>query len=323
VDELGKEALAIKWRVIEVAAIIFVFAVFGVSVLSYYLLRPVRELVAATNLMAEGNLNQEIPLRSRDELGDLTRSFNHMVKNIARIQNELIRSEKLISLGRLSAGVAHEIRNPLNAMKGAIVHIQRRRPGDPLIEEYTHLVSEEIDRLNCFVTDFLHFARQPQPKPVPTDINQLILSTQSLFAKQADEKDIRLVNRLDPHLPPVSVDPNQMEQVFINVLINAMDALPSGGEIAFSSLIRDNPGNGSGPGQVRIEIRDNGIGIAEAHVQDVFEPFFSTKESGTGLGLPLSLGIVESHQGRMTLLSGHESGTVVVIELPVKTQKWI
>ena len=98
VDELGKEALGIKWRVIEVAAIIFVFAVIGVSVLSYYLLRPVRELVAATNRMAEGNLNQEIPLRSRDELGDLTRSFNHMVKNIARIQNELVRSEKLISL---------------------------------------------------------------------------------------------------------------------------------------------------------------------------------------------------------------------------------
>ena len=323
VDELGKEALAIKWRVIEVAAIIFVFAVVGVSFLSYYLLRPVRELVAATNRMAEGNLNQEIPLRSRDELGDLTRSFNHMVKNIARIQNELVRSEKLISLGRLSAGVAHEIRNPLNAMKGAIVHIQRRRPGDPLIAEYTHLVSEEIDRLNFFVTEFLHFARQPQPKPVPTDVNQLILSTQSLFAKQADEKDIRLVNHLDPHLPLVSVDPNQMEQVFINVLINAMDALPSGGEITFSSLIQDNSGKGGRPDQVRIEIRDNGIGIAEAHVQDVFEPFFSTKESGTGLGLPLSLGIVESHQGRMTLSSGHESGTAVVIELPVKTQQWI
>ena len=323
VDELGKEALAIKWRVIEVAAIIFVFAVFGVSVLSYYLLRPVRELVAATNRMAEGNLNQEIPLRSRDELGDLTRSFNHMVKNIARIQNELIRSEKLISLGRLSAGVAHEIRNPLNAMKGAIVHIQRRRPGDPLIAEYTHLVSEEIDRLNFFVTEFLHFARQPEPKPVPTDVNQLILSTQSLFAKQADEKDIQLLNHLDPHLPLVSVDPNQMEQVFINVLINAMDALPSGGEITFFSLVQDNSGNGGRPDQVRIEIRDNGIGISETHVQDAFEPFFSTKESGTGLGLPLSLGIVESHQGRMTILPGHESGTVVAIELPVKTQQLI
>jgi two-component system NtrC family sensor kinase len=321
VDELGKEALAIKWRVIEVAVIIFVFAVVGVSFLSYYLLRPVRELVAATNRMAEGNLNQEIPLRSRDELGDLTRSFNHMVKNIARIQNELVRSEKLISLGRLSAGVAHEIRNPLNAMKGAIVHIQRRRPGDPLIEEYTHLVSEEIDRLNSFVTEFLHFARQPQPKPVPTDLNQLILSTQNLFEKQANEKGIRLNNRLDPYLPLVSVDPNQMEQVFINVLINAMDALPSGGDITFSTIIHDDMENGGHPDRVSIEIRDNGIGISESQLKEVFDPFFSTKESGTGLGLPLSLGIVESHQGRMTLSSGSECGTVVVIALPVKTKQ--
>ncbi len=203
------------------------------------------------------------------------------------------------------------------------MHIQRRRPGDPLIAEYTHLVSEEIDRLNFFVTEFLHFARQPEPKPVPTDVNQLILSTQSLFAKQADEKDILLLNHLDPHLPLVSVDPNQMEQVFINVLINAMDALPYGGEITFFSLVRDNSGNGGRPDQVRIEIRDNGIGISETHVQDAFEPFFSTKESGTGLGLPLSLGIVESHQGRMTILPGRESGTVVVIELPVKTQQLI
>jgi two-component system, NtrC family, sensor kinase len=321
VAELGKEALAIKWRVIEVAAIIFIFAVVGVSVLSYYLLRPVRELVAATNRMAEGNLNQEIPLRSRDELGDLTRSFNHMVKNIARIQNELVRSEKLISLGRLSAGVAHEIRNPLNAMKGAIVHIQRRRPGDPLIEEYTQLVSEEIDRLNCFVTEFLHFARQPQPKPVPTDLNQLILSTQNLFAKQANEKGIRLHNRLDPHLPMVSVDPNQMEQVFINVLINAMDALSSGGDITFSTRVHDDMENGGLPDRVSIEIRDNGIGISESQLQEVFDPFFSTKESGTGLGLPLSLAIVESHQGCMMISSGPESGTAVIIELPVKTQQ--
>ncbi|MBI5589190.1 MAG: HAMP domain-containing protein [Deltaproteobacteria bacterium] len=323
VDELGKEALAIKLRVIEVAAIIFIFAVVGVSVLSYYLLRPVRELVAATNRMAEGNLNQEIPLRSRDELGDLTRSFNHMVKNIARIQNELVRSEKLISLGRLSAGVAHEIRNPLNAMKGAIVHIQRRRAGDPLIEEYTHLVSEEIDRLSFFVTEFLHFARQPQPKPVPTDLNQLLLSTQNLFAKRADEMGIRMCNHLDPGLPRMSVDPNQMEQVFINVLINAMDALPSGGDITFSTHLHDAMENGGRPDQVRIEIRDNGIGIAEANAQHIFDPFFSTKESGTGLGLPLSLGIVESHQGRMTISSGCENGTMVVIDLPIKTEQLI
>jgi two-component system, NtrC family, sensor kinase len=320
VDELGKESLAIKARVTEVAAIILVFVVVAVSVLSYYLLRPVRELVSATNRVAEGNLNQEIPIQSRDELGDLTRSFNHMVKNIARIQNELIRSEKLISLGRLSAGVAHEIRNPLNAMKGAVVHMQRRRAEDPLVAEYSQLVSEEIDRLNFFVTEFLHFARQPLPKPVPTDINQLILTTQNLFAKQLEESGIRLINRLDDELPQVSIDPNQMEQVLINLVINAMDAMPSGGVITFSSLlpVPDDPEDRTG--RIRIEIQDTGVGISETNVESVFDPFFSTKESGTGLGLPISLGIVENHHGHMNIRSDLQKGTTVVIDLPVITE---
>lgn len=317
VDELRRETLAIQRRVIEVGIIVFFFAVVGVSLLSFYLLRPVRELVAATNRMAEGNLDQEIPLQSRDELGDLTRSFNHMVKNLARIQNELIRSEKLISLGRLSAGVAHEIRNPLNAMKGAIVHIQRRRAEDPLIQEYTHLVSEEIDRLNLFVTEFLQFARQSRPKTVLTDLNQVILSTMNLFDEQADEKGIRLIDRLDPHLPRVLVDPHQMGQVFINVLINAMDALPSGGEIVFSTQILAGGENGTLSSYVQIVVRDNGIGITESEMPEIFDPFFSTKASGTGLGLPLSLGIVENHGGRLLVSSAPGCGTEVIIALPL------
>ena len=134
---------------------------------------------------------------------------------------------------------------------------------------------------------------------------------------------IRFHNLLDPRLTPVPLDANQMEQVFINVLINAMDALPCGGDIAFSTLVLDNGNKGDRPDRVRIEIRDNGSGIDEAHQREVFDPFFSTKESGTGLGLPLSLGIVESHQGAMTISSDRDSGTVVAIDLPVKPEQLI
>lgn len=317
VDELGREAQAIKQRVVEVGIIIFLAAVLGISGLSYYLLRPVRELVAATNRMAEGHLDTEIPIRSSDELGDLTRSFNHMVKNLSNIQNELVRSEKLISLGRLSAGMAHEIRNPLNAMKGAIVHIRRRRADDPLIVEYTRLVSEEIDRLNHFVTEFLHFARPSQPHPVATDVNHLILSTQNLFAEQVGESDIRLENRLMPDLPQVWVDSHQIEQVLINVLINALDAVSPGGTIAFSSRIILAEEGGDPLDRVRIEIQDTGIGIEEENLPYVFDPFYSTKASGTGLGLPLSLSIVENHHGHMRLVSRPGKGTTVIIDLPV------
>jgi two-component system, NtrC family, sensor kinase len=314
--ELKKEAHAIQKRAFQVVALTLGFAILGLSVLSYFILRPVRDLVTATQQIAAGDLNQEIPIHSGDELGDLTRSFNRMVKNLIRTQNELVRSEKLISVGRLSAGMAHEIRNPLNAMKGAVVHIQRRRPDDPLVQEYTQLVSEEIDRLNAFVTDFLYFARQAKPKPVPTDLNQLILSVQQLFTEQAQKGNIRFSNRLEADLPPVLLDAHQIEQVMVNLMINAMDSLPDGGEMAFSTFPLKS-GNGTAH-RVRVELRDNGIGIPESHLQSIFDPFFSTKESGTGIGLPLSLGIIENHGGTLTVRPGEQRGTLVTLELPVQ-----
>jgi two-component system, NtrC family, sensor kinase len=313
--EFKKEARAIQKRVLQVVAMTLVVAILGVSVLSYLILRPVRNLVAVTHQISAGDLNQELPVHSRDELGDLTRSFNRMIKNLARTQNELVRSEKLVSLGRLSAGMAHEIRNPLNAMKGAVVHIQRRRPDDLLVQEYTQLVSEEIDRLNTLVTDFLYFSKQAKPKLVATDLNQLILSVQQLFAEQAKKRNIRFSNRLAEGLPPVLLDMHQIEQVMLNLMVNAMDALPQGGKVTFSTFLLQS-GDGAFD-RVRVEVRDNGIGIPEAHLQSIFDPFFSTKESGSGIGLPLSLGIIENHGGTLTVRPREQVGTLATFELPV------
>jgi len=316
--ELKKEAKAIQSRVVQVAAGAFVFALIGVGILSYYLLRPVRSLVQATQQIAGGDLTHDIPVQSRDELGDLTHSFNRMVRNLSRIQQELVQSEKLISLGRLSAGVAHEIRNPLNAMKGAVVYMQRRRADDQLIQEYTQLVSEEIDRLNRFVTEFLYFAKQAQPVLVPTDINKLILSIQNLFGGHAREKGINFVNRLAAGLPLLKVDPQQIEQVLLNILINAMDAMPSGGRVTTSSTPFRRLSDKEDEDKVRIIVEDTGIGIPSEHLHSIFDPFFSTKETGTGLGLPLSLGIVEAHGGELQVQSKPGRGTAVIIELPLR-----
>ena len=314
--EFGQEARAIKVRVIQVGAIVLICALLGVTVLTFYLLRPVRKLVAATHRIAEGDLNYTIPVVSRDELGELTRSFNHMVANLSRIQEELVRSEKLVALGRLSAGVAHEVRNPLNAIKGAIVHLQRRRPDDSLVNEYAQLISGEIDQLNAFITEFLYFARQAKPKCMPTDLNRLIMKTQKLFLKQANQSSIRFHNRLDPDLKKIDLDAGQIERVIANVLINAMDALPDGGDVIFStSMVGNNTPQGSPP-LARLEIEDNGIGVPEEHRQSIFDPFFSTKEMGTGLGLPLSLGIIENHSGKMNVSPGKDKGTKVTIDLP-------
>lgn len=317
--EFMKEARAVRTRVLQVVFATLLFALAGVSILSYFMLRPVRNLVTATQRLATGDLRQEIPVESRDELGELTRTFNAMLKNLAKSQDELVRSEKLISLGRLSAGMAHEIRNPLNAMKGAVALLQRRRPEDPLIVEYTRLIAEEIDRLNVFVTEFLYFARQSPPRLEATDLNRLVLMTQRLFTEQAQNKGVRFHNRLSAELPPVPADANQVEQVLVNVLINALDALPDGGDITFSTAVVSE-GDAADPA-VRLEIRDNGAGIPPAELKNIFDPFFSTKDTGTGLGLPLSLGIIENHGGRITVTPRETTGTKVTIELPLTAHR--
>jgi signal transduction histidine kinase len=152
---------------------------------------------------------------------------------------------------------------------------------------------------------------------VPTQLNGLIVATQKLFQKQASQLEIRFHNQLDPHLPELAVDPHQIERVIVNVLINAMDALPEGGDIIFSTFVLKSQKPPYVPESVRIEIRDTGTGIAQEHLGSIFDPFFSTKEDGTGIGLPLSLSIVENHSGRMTVEPRQASGVSVTIEIPI------
>ena len=313
IEEFGSEAQGIRTQVVQLVVLTLLITLLGAFVLSYNLSRPVRRLVTATNRMAAGDLNQMIPVKSSDELGDLTRSFNRMVHNLSRIQKELVRSEKLISLGRLSAGVAHEIRNPLNAMKGAMVHLGQKWGHEPLIQQYTQLVAEEIDRLDRVVSEFLYFSKQAPPKLETVDINSVILGTEELLAGEAAKKGVRFQNRLASSLPLISMDTHQMEQVLLNLFINAMDALTEGGEIEVGTRVMEMDGER----KLLVVVKDNGRGINEDNLPYVFDPFFTTKEDGTGLGLPLSLGIVEAHGGVIEMDSRSGRGTQVTIIFPL------
>jgi two-component system NtrC family sensor kinase len=319
IEEFKREAKAIRARVLELVFAMLIVAGAGVGILSYQLLRPVRRLVLATERMADGDLKQEIPVRSRDELGTLTRSFNRMVRNLRKIQIKLIHSEKLISMGRLSAGVAHEIRNPLNAMKGAIVYLQKRRSEDSLIREYTQLILEEINRLNEFVTEFLYFARQSPPNCVPTDFNDLLLNALNLLDEEFMSKGITVSLHLDSSLPQLEIDPHQMEQVFLNLFVNAAHAMPEGGQLTVTTTVRKDVRKSDMLVKAVAELQDNGIGIPREHLKNIFDPFFSTKQNGTGLGLPISLGIIEGHGGTIQILSKEGDGTTVIVELPLES----
>lgn len=316
IEEFKKEAKILRKRILEVVIITLLLAIFVVAILSYHLLRPIKRLAAATERIADGNLAQAIPVKSSDEMGMLTRSFNRMVENLRRMRDELVRSEKLIAMGKLSAGVAHEIRNPLNAMKGAIVYLQRRRAGDGLILEYTGIILEEVERLNRFVTEFLSYARQPPLNLIPEDLNGLIGKTTTLFEEKLREKKIVLLKDLDPHLPKFPMDSHQIGQVIANLLINAMDAMPKGGKLEISTkVVKDNVSEHP-QGKVVMTMKDNGTGIPEDDLIGIFDPFFTTKEKGAGLGLSISFKIIENHGGALGIESLEGEGTTLKLELP-------
>jgi signal transduction histidine kinase len=318
IEEFKREAKAIRARVFALVLAILIIAGAVVGILSYQLLKPVKQLVAATEQMARGDLRQAIPVRSRDELGTLTRSFNRMVRNLRKIQTELIRSEKLISLGRLSAGVAHEIRNPLNAMKGAIVYLKKSRSEDSVIHEYTQLILEEINRLNEFVTDFLYFAKQSPPNRVPTDCNELVQNALHLLDEEFRNKGVTVSLQVDSSLPLLEIDPHQIEQVFLNLFVNAVHAMPDGGTLTVSTAVQKGVRKGIKTLKAVVEVKDDGVGISQEYLKSIFDPFFSTKETGTGLGLPISLGIIEGHGGTMQIVSKEDEGTTVIVELPLE-----
>lgn len=317
ISEFIEEAKDLRTYVIQIVTAALILSSLAVSLLSHKILKPVRRLVMATERVAGGDLSEEIPVRSNDEFSTLTRSFNHMVTSLKEIQTELVASEKLISMGKLSAGVAHEIRNPLNAMKGAIVFLQRRRQEDPLTMEYTGIILEEIERLNCFVTEFLSFARQPKPARIRVNLNGLIQSVLNLYAEELRQKHIGIALNLDPDLPDIALDPQQIEQVFINLLVNAIHAMQGGGNLKIGTAI-GSAGHGSDNAtEALVKIADTGSGITETQLESIFEPFFSTKASGTGLGLPISRSIIEAHRGRLSVSSTAGRGTTVQLALPM------
>jgi two-component system NtrC family sensor kinase len=322
IDEFKREARSLRATVLQMVIVMLLLAGLAVGIMSYLLLKPIRQLVLATDQIAGGDLRQEIPVKTGDELGTLTRSFNRMVRNLREIQTELIRSEKLISMGKVSAGVAHEIRNPLNAVKGAIVYLQMHLPDDPVIREYTHLMLTEINRLDKFVVDFLYFAKQSSPNLLPANLNELIQNTSNLLNEEFRTKAIHVKTHLDPTLPPVMIDPYQMEQVFLNVFVNAMDAMPNGGNLEVSTALKHRSQGTNQGSESIVTIRDEGVGISKKDLNSIFDPFFSTKETGTGLGLPISLGIVENHGGTIHVTSEEHMGTTVTIELPLEAHAW-
>jgi two-component system NtrC family sensor kinase len=299
--------------------------------------RPVQRLVQHTAQVSAGNMNARIPITSADELGDLSEAVNEMTENLSKAQEELKewagslerkvearsqeivqmqvqlhRSEKLASLGNLVAGIAHEINNPLSGilLYASIVDSDKRL--DPTLKPDLERVIAECRRCAEIVKQLLEFSREALPHKEAVSLNNLLDKVIALLQHQPSFQNIRIKRCYDEDLSPVFVDANQMQQVFVNLFINASHAMPKSGEINVVTSRSDDGGSAC------MEISDTGCGIPEEDLQRIFDPFFTTKAEGTGLGLSISYGIVENNAGKIEVRSTVGVGTTFTILLPLQ-----
>jgi len=366
-------------RVILISIVLdaIVLIVFGSFLLSRVLVKPLKDLVLLTQRISSGNLNEKIEVTSKNEIGQLIESFNlmterlkekqeHLDNNLASLelankklkqtQEELIRAEKLASIGRFAAGVAHEVGNPLGAILGYTSILEKEGINQEESKDYLKRIEKEIDRINRIVRELLDFVRPSQFEICDVEVNKVIENTLSLISHQKNVGSIKTQLDLQPNLPMIKGDETKISQVLINIILNAFDAMPNGGILSiqtgeylvedslndplqqfYSPRRREDPTESDyyhlrkpdpfgtiltkfsqGDQLVKIRISDTGIGIKEEDKKSIFDPFFTTKapDKGTGLGLSVSLRIVESMEGEIRVESEVGKGTTFEIYFP-------
>jgi signal transduction histidine kinase len=289
-------------------------------VLTYTVQRPMVELQQKIAQLGEGNLDVAVSFaRRNDEIGDLGRNFNQMVEQLRESRQEIehlhrtqmSRAEHLATLGELATGLAHEIRNPLAGIAGVIEIIGRDLPETSPARAVVKDVRQEIARINHIVTDLLQTARPHPPQVRKSDLNTTVEHAVMLGRQQAMAKAVEIVLREEPTLPEVEHDSEQIHQVLLNLLLNALQATDGRGTITVS-LRRTT-------GFAVVEVADTGRGIAPEHLPNIFRPFFTTKGDGTGLGLSLVRRIVEDHHGKVEVSSTVGKGTTFMVMLPLQS----
>ncbi len=280
--------------------------VFGLGVI-IRLVRPLLLLKDAVDRLDEEGWGRTIPVRGNDEIGELSHAFNQMTQRLSRAIEEQERLCRLAATGELAATLAHEIKNPLNAIGGAASYIGKHSPGR-LVQEFVGVIAEEVGRINRLCTTLLGFARPLQPDLAPVDCNRLVREVVTLMGKEAQELGIAVCLDLADRLPAALCDANQVKQVLINLLVNAFDALAAGGTVRITtSASRE---------AVRLAVEDDGPGIDEERLALIFNPFFTTKTRGTGLGLAISKKIAREHGGDLEVASEVGRGSVFTLVLP-------
>ncbi len=305
IDLMGRSVIVFVILFITLASALL----FGLGLI-ISLLRPILRLKDSVDRLVEKGLNEKIEVTSNDEIGELSNAYNEMVVKLRQSISEQDRLSRLAATGELSATLAHEIKNPLNAISVASAYIKENYKGR-LIREFINIIQSEASRINKLTTSLLNFAKPVKPEPGQADINKLVKEVATLMKEELKERnvDIELLTAND--IPLFNFDYNQIKQVVLNLVINSFDAIEGEGRIKIQ--IRSSNGN------VLLSVEDNGKGISAEDMQDIFNPFFTTKTRGTGLGLAVSKKIAKEHGGDLLIESIPSQGSKFTLLLPVRT----
>lgn len=305
IDFVGRNLMVFVLLLVTLASAL----VFGLGMI-IRLIRPILLLKKSVSGLVERGLNEKIELKSNDEIGELSTAYNEMVVKLRHSISEQDRLSRLAATGELSATLAHEIKNPLNAISIAAAYLRNNYKGK-LINEFIKIIQNEATRINKLTTNLLNFAKPQSPEPIKSDINDLVQETANLLRPEAKEQDVDIEIITDRDIPLFNFDYNQIKQVLLNLLINAFDAVDRSGKIKIE-IYKSNE-------SIMLMVEDNGKGIPKEDLQNIFNPFFTTKTRGTGLGLAISKKIAKEHGGDLQIESTDSKGSKFTLSLPLRT----
>ncbi len=289
-------------------------------------LQQIEKLIEGTKMIGKGILNHRIKVRRKDEIGLLALSINKMAKELKKRKEEfesayrkISQLDRLMAIGRLAAGVAHEINNPLGIISNYVQMLLKNPSLSVEIQKDLFLIEEEIHKTMEIIKGLLNFSRESEMEKNLIDLNEVLRRTVSLLRFQLKSQSIQLVEDYNENLPLILGDSNHLQQAFLNVLLNSIQAMPNGGKLGVKTAFHGRDISKKLNGRVVVEILDTGVGIDPKYLDKIFDPFFTTKErgSGTGLGLSISYGIIKEHKGNFDVKSITGEGTVVKIVFPV------
>ncbi|HLI62895.1 MAG TPA: ATP-binding protein, partial [Terriglobales bacterium] len=309
-------AIHTSWMVAASSLLLIMLTMVAVTyMLTRQVSDPLKRFVGYTERIADGDFSPILPKRRyRDEFSRLTVAINRMVFRLKEREAQLARTSRMAAVGTLTAGIAHELNNPLNniGLTAEVLHEGLQFYRDEQKLKMLGDILVQVDRASAAVRNLLDFTRVEHPVHVPLSIADVVSEARRLVANEAEihRVDFHLENLSD--LPRIQGNPRALQQVFLNLFMNAIQAMPDGGQLTVH-------GRETGDGAIELEVTDTGIGIPEENLGSVFDPFFTTKEvgAGSGLGLFVSYGIVEKHNGTITLRSKVGEGTTFVVRLPV------